>query len=221
MGKLSRVSRTVRGFYVVARRQCEATRTGVDSTWGEARIARYDGGTDDATGVVYKRAWNKIAEFCIAHTIDPAALIRSAFEISSFDRPPLPNMICSERFVAAYRQREVSLIGILKTALSVQQAQFRLGVVHHYDPAQPNTAAAVIRSLKDSSLSLGPLFRYCLAASTDNADAARAFFDGAVFEYLFSRAAYDAAWGSFIPQAIRAEARSLIRQYGAKHAQKS
>lgn len=203
-------ARQVRRFYVQARRRLESLHTGVDSTWGRRRIVRYDGGQDPATGNVFKSVWLKVGAYCFDNQIDPAGLVRVAFDGASYDRVPYPAMLTSPNFVAAYRTAEAELVPALKLALRIQRDQLELGIARHSHHARPDVAAATLRSLYDESLGLSGLFRHCTAVALNDRRAAATYRDAAVLEYMFSRAAYDAAWGSFIPRAIREAAKSLL-----------
>lgn len=182
-------------------------RTGVESTWGARKIVRFDGGFDEDSGREYKSIWLKVAACCEENGIDPADLVRAAFSLTSYDKPPFPNMLLSDTYIAACRKQTERRPADLAVALRVGGDQLRLGVAKHIDVATMDATRAVAMALRDESLGMSALFRCGAAEMYGLHDVGELFAARAEAEYMTAPGAYDKAWGEFIPATLRGRPR--------------
>lgn len=63
--------------------------------------------------------------------------------------------------------------------------------------------------LLDVANQLSPLFRFCAATQLMNLNAASAWQDKALLQYVTDRASYDQAWGDLIPKGLQSAAKAF------------
>jgi hypothetical protein len=203
----------VRCAYVTCYRETKLATTGAESDWGVRPIARWDGGdTDTAT---YQPIWPRIAQQCLDNQAEPVAFVQAQFA-SAPGALPTPQHLLGPVSLQCYRDMAAKLGKRMQVAHRTQLDIFRFEVKWRVlrGGAETNAARAVLR---DQSIGLSGLFRYCAATAAGDAEIADLWRDAALAQYVFQRGAYDATWGEFIPAALRADAEALLTAIKGRH----
>ena len=120
-------------------------------------------GTETSSGAVYRPEWPKLANFVVAHSMNPITFIRLEFAHTGGKEVPMPDMLRTEGAVQRYRKyaenRPAKLNDELQYSLSSLQVRVtELSLVPRLTLDQRNAMA-----LQDYRVEAGPLFRYCMA----------------------------------------------------------
>ena len=203
------VADQIRELYTKAYRLFRELR-GVKCTYGDRVIPQWDGGVD-AYGRRHKAIWPKIADVSCRGNVDPHELVRSVFARHTGVNPPTPNMMLSAavieeaRTAMTLRREEIRSV-LPEHVKTFEAAMYTLQVVLGIPPSL-KAAAAV---LGDPTVTLPPIFRYCMAEKLGIRTVQDQYEDAALFELVFMFKEYKAAWGDFIPKGLLAKARGLL-----------
>jgi hypothetical protein len=156
--------------------------------------------------------WLKVAERVIRMGFNPARFIRRQFLMIEPTKPtPFPNFFVSDQAIVNYRKAfEIKRV-VIASGLVSEVASFKTEVVNRktFESATDNQAWE--DTLKDDSLSLTPLFRYCIASSLGRdskivdrqtfGKMATLFRPAAAAQYLLCDDIYDASpkWKAMFP----------------------
>lgn len=206
----------VRAYYVLAVRQHHFLVHGQVSNYGQKRMPRWDGGTDKY-GRRYKAVWPKIADFILAHDLDPAILVKSVFARRSSLTPPTPNLLTTKEALKNYRSYCENAVAEAKRRFDTQLGIFQSELFIRQNYKRQSVENAVFEILRDGILGLSPLFRYCMACKCDDLELANKLRELASAEYLLSRKVYDEAWGDdFIPADLKIKAEQFCHSVSSK-----
>lgn len=196
----------VRSCYIQARRRFETAISGVESTFGQhpAHLIRWDGGTDPR-GVRHPNIWLRIAEFVLAHKIEPEILVEAVFHFWSSGDPPKPNQLLGDSALQAVENYGKDQPVDVRLSLQNEKmnAVRRAMEIRAVRPGA--NSEEVWRSVLQSEVDdFSPLFRYCLARQTGCDDVAARFRDEALLQYQKYRQIYDEILGANIPEDLKA-----------------
>lgn len=199
--------------YTTERRLHETQRDGVLSTYRPA--ARFDG---QAAATVEDNAidslWVKAAKTLYRQGIDPEDYVRRVFAMISGKviSCPRPNQLLSSRCMELYRNASVDLREEITLAFSTQRQIARREVVVKCNVNGKTVPVAMNETIRDESLPLSSLFRYCLALSMREKVVrrlAKRYKIDAALQYFPKREEYDQVWGEYIPDQFRQDAASI------------
>lgn len=207
---LEDLSKAVREAYIECRRTVETRRTGIPSFYNSC--ARWDGKRTrkgDRTQV-QKPVWPKIVRFALQHGLDPVRYVQDMlFLLEAQDICPVPTQLCgpwAERtyFSAFPKQHSQQMID---DALRAQRVALACKITD-LDGVPGWTFDRIRRYvITDPGISLSALFRYCCAVEANFTDIAKQYREPAIHQYTLHMPQYDAAWGDWIPEDIRAAGR--------------
>jgi hypothetical protein len=183
------------------------------STYGTHAMPRWDGGVNPSDGRSYQCIWTQAAERCLARETDPVRLVRAAFDLATYSGSgymPVPTRLLSEEAFTACEFYKLDDPDRLAAALISYDAEVDAGVLVRTRYRGLTPEAALLQVLRDGTLNLSPLYRYCrLIASGHDAEAS-AFVEGAFQTYLLASTCYDRAWGTLIPEVLRFRLRAFL-----------
>jgi len=199
----------VRSLYCAERARYEA-RAGRKTNYGNEPIPKWDGGVD-SNGRTYKSVWPKVLQFCIEHSLDPAVLVRAVFAIST-SAPPTPNMLYSQRAIAAYNKfpQHTERVVINALRFSSRQAEIYYNIFKDWYQEDEETTWRLVIQLDPPQLTT--LYRYCLAAQCEFDDLIGKYQLPALHEYMWARKTYDEIWSDWIPDILREDCDRLTRE---------
>jgi hypothetical protein len=203
------VASEVRIAYINAYRNHYLVHKGVATRFGEKLIPRWDGGVG-ADGRKYSPIWYPIAQIVIKHQVTPEDLVHAAFSTWSDSEPPWPNRLMAEEVI----RQAVTISGAEDVGLFLENQRvtwaMEVSRLKRHDGMEQEAAAR--NAIRNRSLELSPVFRYCMATAAGDEETAGLFAEAAFRQYVYRRNAYDQAWGELIPQALRTRAQDLFNQ---------
>lgn len=178
-------------------------------TRGAARNnPRWDGGEDDY-GREHRPVWPKIVRTAVEAEIDVYDLIAAQFNVASLVSPPQPGQCHGPQAVAnVNRSGEMSkhmLLGELSSYRDrlIVSVGLRLRGSAEAGPTVDRVNEIHREVVVDPTVEIDPVFRYCeanrLGVGHRLSPAMKA---SALLAYMSRRKAYDAVWGSFIPEKL-------------------
>jgi hypothetical protein len=192
----------IRLAYIRAFRVHYQARHGVPSNYGSRLIPRWDGG-EDASGVMRRPIWYRIARVAQQHQASPEDLIEATFRGWESKDPPLPTNLISAETLARVAADPGVTAEITARALSVQQSTWKTETYMIVRREGCDFNAAARKVLKNCRVELSSIFRYCIASEVADEEIAAMFESGAVKQYIYNRRAYDRGWGDVIPPRLR------------------
>lgn len=156
--------------------------------------------------------WTKVVRFFVEHGLNINRCLAVRFNIAarSARDSVFPNTIAIEKYLGAYQEACDNLVQELAIDLNTQKQICRVRILSA-SPLVGRTSKEITKHvLLDETVSLSPLFRYCLAKSEDLRGVAKRYGKKALNQYLLSMDDYDVAWGIWIPEVLQRKAREII-----------
>lgn len=207
---LTQTAGLIRALFVAQIRRAHQSLSGVVSTWGERHMTRWDGGTNDQG--TFQSVWVQIARLCIDNEYDPTGFVSAQFRDGH--EPPKPNMLLGAKASQQYEYAVRNDKDRLKDRLRIEEELFLNEVALRRAGTNRDVAEVARSVIRNPSLGLSALFRYCKCRSVGDKETAKLFKEAAFIQYLCRRKHYDAAWGDFIPQSLRKKADAYLEQFG-------
>ena len=206
--QLSSEAELCRSLWIKAVNDAQELRTGMPSNWNSC--VPYDGGQDPKSGRTYRfPVWEKIAKEAHAAGFHVKELIDTVFRGWNEDRLPTPHTAVSAdnmRLAVTERtQRSRRIADKLKNDYTIFKSNWwgaKLSI--------PDAQAAAAYVLKDTGLSLSPLFRYCVALLKNLPEVAKRWEDAARSEYFKDVPTYLEYWSSVLPAELVAEGKAFL-----------
>lgn len=209
---LEDLSQQVRQTYVDCRRKIEEERKGVPSHYQSC--ARWDGvrTRKEDTTQLQPPVWPKIVRFALSHGLDPVQYVSDMMFILSVRKicpmpPQLHGRWAEDVYFQAFpkdlRQQSVEdAFQAQRVALSCKITDFT---------GLPGWTFEKIRRhvITDPDVQLSALFRYCCAVEAGLTDVAARYRAAALRQYSLNSDAYDAVWGAWLPDEVKASGRRL------------
>ncbi len=210
----TRLGRELKEVYTVERRIYESQRDGSPSTYRPA--GKLEGRPpitieDKAT----VNLWDEITRKLYQKRIDPIDYVRRIFATlgGSMITCPRPNQLLSSACLQRYKDSTENLREEIQMAFEVQRVSARREVIVKCQINGYTANDAISWVLREESLPLSALFRFCLAISMDKDSGlvklAERFRKNAAIQYFPTRVEYDQVWGEYIPDPFRQEAVSI------------
>jgi len=195
----------IRFGFIFAHRRHHRARTGRPGRFGESLDPRWDG-VEGQGGRRRRAIWHDVARLVLIERIDPIDLIEAAFSVADEGCLPEPISLLSPAVAARARDDRGLAVENLRVALRAQENIWKMQayLIKHREGCDLNTAAS--QALKDRSLDLYTLFRYCTATECGDVEVAGLFEEAAFEHYLLNKWAFDRAWGELIPAALKGRA---------------
>jgi hypothetical protein len=203
----------IRTAYILAYRRHHLAHTGAPTSYGRGPIPRWDGG-EDASGRHYRPVWFDLARVALANEVAPHDLVEACFSAWGDKLPPRPTNLKDPLVVRRAQRRPGAAAEELRTALAIQTTVWRGAtdeLIRHYQFAEDVAAGMALR---DGTLEMSSVFRYCMGFAAGDTTVTSVFEEGAARQYACRRAAYDAAWDALIPPPLKALADRLIGKRG-------
>lgn len=189
----------VRQEFVYAMQRWLVARTGRPSDYGKHPLPRWD---TTSIGTSY---WMRIARLCLDRRISPRRLVSALFQNWSSTRQPMPNMLLSEHVVTAARDNDKAAIKEKQQELQLQFSQLaslvaervRLHAMSEYD--------ATLAVLRNETLPLSALFRYCVAVRLNDRTIYRHYLRTAALQFRLNDEVFTEAWKDLLTADMRAE----------------
>ncbi len=206
-----RLSRVVRAVYVRCRSLAESMRRAVKFDYRPPRS--YDQGSGGGERKVQAPVWLRLARWLVGHKLEPLRYVHYHLLQPDLERMPEPADLMSatarERFLAQRRQR----LGDVRRALPAERTAFfeAVSLAELMTGKQGTEIWGDV--LTDDTVSLSPLFRYCLAKSVGGVSFERiaAYYrSSALAQFSQYPAAYARYWEAVLPAGF---ARSARRDY--------
>lgn len=181
-----------------------------DATQVLERVLPMWDGIRTSSGSVHQPVWPRLAEFVVAHRMNPKTLIKLEFAHARGKALPAPSMLQDDAAVERYSCYMAGQLDRLREELQLGLDSFevqlcKLSLIRRLTPEQRHAMA-----LADYRVSATPLLRYCLAVRIGLPGVANHYCEAAMVEYVFDMENYDAAWGpAIIPEAFRTAALGL------------
>lgn len=197
------VARRLRDTYYEERQRLLASTRGTGSYISSSprHVPRWDGGMTER-GVYYKPIWPQIARHCLAHSIVPEDLVRTAFlEWKGLD-PPYPNHLLSSRVTEAYlkyaKKSEASLRSRVEAEMAWAGHQVVMRTMNREGTAEQIYVAVIL-----DPYHLSPVVRYVLARSLGLNELAGQLLRAASEEYSRQPKQYDAVMPGHIDSHLK------------------
>lgn len=207
------MAHVIRAVWCLLYRRMHFQQTGKVSTYGAFPMVRYDGGLNPSDGRRYDCVWNKAAALCRERQVDPIRLVRAAFDLALHagnGYMPVPNRLLSEEAFSACAIYLADDPERLKSTLISSDSELESAVLLRVRYRGLDRAAAIRQALRDGTLNLSPLYRFCRFAAEGEPREAEAFAEEAFQVYLLASTCYDRAWGDFIPGSLRTRLRMFF-----------
>jgi len=165
---------------------------------------KWDGGLDDS-GYEHSPYWPKLAKFVIEHGLDPYTVMRKRFERVRGQMPPWPNQIAQAAYLDLYKgDREIISEEDVRLKFDLDRKYAQVGMTStRYNRPGLTKPQIWLAILLDELLEISPLMRYCIADEMNIEQAKKIFYARALRQYMLAPKAYDAAWGTTIPERLR------------------
>lgn len=162
-----------------------------------------------------RSTWLRIARWFLAQEAPAEDFIRRVFDALTGGDPPFPNQLISRKAEEAYKQAASFSEEELRIALATQKRTLETQYLLARRLGKCSEQDAMASVLLDEDLCLGALFRYCAARQLRGErfrDIAAEYRNEAAFDYVRNEAAYDAAWGDWVPDSFRSLARKIYEK---------
>lgn len=173
---------------------------------------RFDGGEDD-DGKTYQAVWPKIAQFMIEHGLDPRTSIRKRFELVKGSTSPWPTQIAQLCYLDLYKGVTEALSEEdVKLSFNLDKDYCRTASVDgRYNRPDKTQEWKWTAILLDTTLSITPLMRYCLAKELKLEAVAKRLELRAISQYVRAPKAYNKVWGKAITDDLRIASADILR----------
>lgn len=194
---LTALAEQVRSLYCACMREY----TG-DPGYGTRAMPQWDGDAEGKHGRRSTPVWPRIAHCILRTGADPYQFIRAQFFVSKSSKPPAPNMMYSDAAVAKYavfkdyaRKEIEQRVGSADNQVFVHTLPLTKNLGWPYEKALDYV-------LRDETVRITPLVRYCYAVAAGLAIASQ-FREAALCQYVFQVPEYDAVLQQRIPGELR------------------
>ncbi|MFO0822515.1 MAG: hypothetical protein U0792_05245 [Gemmataceae bacterium] len=151
--------------------------------------------------------WDRLVTFCLNRGIEPSSYIHWVFDTSLSACPPEPIQFLNPQLAEAYLAAARDFPAAVTVALRVQQQTARTHIRLGQQPGKLSPHDVWAAVLLDETLPLSALFRCGLASAIggDRFDRIAGRYEtAAARQYLRCPRVYDAVWGKWVPQRLRA-----------------
>lgn len=190
-----------------ARRSFDA---GYEVDYGAVAIPG-DPGYVDGAGRRWKTDfWKRAADHCREHRADPRQLVRACFARVKLETSPYVTTLLAPATLAIYEDFKREAWRRRAGELESYDSAYANAVceLKHADRLDERTARR--RALRDRTLPVTPLYRYCQAKALGFEDLAEAWYRDALDIYLSDFVALTRNWGGRVPHELRDAARAVL-----------
>lgn len=160
----------------------------------------------------WEKCWNKAAEFVINHSCDPDIFVHAQFQRARLVRP---NQLYAAKALQNYTEYVAEYDYVIADRFQAEANTFRAKLFEYQPFLTGRSEHAQWRFiLNDTTVTLSPLFRYCLAVDCGFDALITEYQSAALYQYLGNHAAYDEHWGNKIPPRLRALAEQHLTTKG-------
>jgi hypothetical protein len=201
----------LRKSYIVQRRLYESNRDGTLSTYMPSRRDLRTPSVEDSE---VKDVFMVQAKKLYQQGIGPEEYVEKVFAqlVGKVTSCPRPSQLTSARCMALYRDANKTLKEDIQRAFTIQRKVARRAIVVKCNVDKSSVEDAMNETIRDESLPLSALFRYCLALSKDAQKVKRLaerYYILAAVQYYPKRDIYDQVWGECIPDDFREDAATI------------
>lgn len=206
---LEAVANQIRSAYLVERSAISHTGRPYRSS------PKWDGGVDKY-GKRHKPIWPKIAKLVLSNHLDPLAFVRAQFSGRTHN-PPRPTELLNAKALDRAGRAKACDTQDFTVFFRSQINTYCVEVIRLNELMEWPKELIWLTVLKDESLSLSSLFRYCQAVAIGGPrfeKVARKYRVAAMLQYIRGREEYDRVWKDWLSPEFKAECQKLGEDLG-------
>ena len=201
------LANNVRSLYCICYREFTGR-----AEYGTKPMPQWDGDPEGISGRRTSNVWIKIARKIAQCQADPYIYMRAQFYSTRLATPPAPNTLFNDAAVERYHHFHQNAKETITRSVESDDNQVMIHLLPFTVNLKWSFEQAMDYVLRDSSLGISPLVRFCHAVARKLDGAAQLWRDRALLQYLFQIAAYDDVLKDRIPPEFRTEAEACRTQ---------